>query len=526
MAPERFSRRNFLGGSAKLGLGAASVAVAGAGSDLLGAAGSAGAAATIAKRRRALEHSAVTAGGLTSPPPAPPGHWNFVSRPDLRPPGVSLKTATGYSPSSLTPRFIFTEPREIGPGSMPAGSQRGLMILDRSGSLIWFKPLVAKGEDPLNFRVQSYKGNPVLTWWQGIIGPGYGEGGIGVLMDASYKRVTTVTSKNYPMDLHELLLTPEGTALMTAYETGSSITIGHAQEIDIATGALVFDWASYPAVRMSESYVTGADYFHLNSIDVWPGSARNLLISARNTCTVYLVQRSTKKILWRLHGKHSNFFTNQQSQFWYQHDARALANGSGISVFDDASQPCPENQSWAKVIHLDMATRGATLAHEYRHSTSPIDAGSQGNCQILPDGSHFVGWGAPPYFSQFAPAGSAFKGALVVDGRFPDGVESYRSFSFDWVGKPSQNELALVVKNGSKSGEFTAYVSWNGATEVRSWHILAGTSDTTLRHYASVIRRTFETVVPVTYSGATQFRAKAYDKAGQLLGSSAIVAAG
>ncbi len=42
------------------------------------------------------------------------------------------------------------------------------MIFDPYGNLIWFKPL-AGVDSASDFRVQSYHGQPVLTWWQGDV---------------------------------------------------------------------------------------------------------------------------------------------------------------------------------------------------------------------------------------------------------------------------------------------------------------------------------------------------------------------
>ncbi len=49
----------------------------------------------------------------------------------------------------------------------------------------------------------------------------------------------------------------------------------------------------------------GYDYFHLNSVAEMDDG--HLLISARNTCALYKVDRFTGKILWRLNGKRSDF---------------------------------------------------------------------------------------------------------------------------------------------------------------------------------------------------------------------------
>ena len=161
------------------------------------------------------------------------------------------------------------------------------MILDTLGELVWFKPLPGPDEVPFNFRVQTYKGKPTLTWFQGAVIDAHGEGQY-VLADNTYQPIGQVLSTGYPCDLHEFIITPDDTALHTAYDDnslqrgGTPVFIGHAQEVDIATNELLFDWASYPGVGLDASYTQPApgyyDYFHINSIDLWPGPDRDLLI--------------------------------------------------------------------------------------------------------------------------------------------------------------------------------------------------------------------------------------------------------
>ena len=50
------------------------------------------------------------------------------------------------------------------------------MIVDQAGNLVWFHPLPAH-EEATNLQVQQYEGKPVLTWWQGrILEVGFGQG--------------------------------------------------------------------------------------------------------------------------------------------------------------------------------------------------------------------------------------------------------------------------------------------------------------------------------------------------------------
>lgn len=404
------------------------------------------------------------------------------------------------------------------------------MILDTSGELVWFKPMPGPTEIPFNFRVQRYRGRPVLTWFEGEVLNGHGAGHY-VLADSTYTAFAQVQSTEYPCDLHEFLLTDEGTALHTAYESRprfgrSPLLIGHAQEVDIATNELLFDWSSYPEVQPGLSYVGNEagydDYFHINSIDLWPGPDRDLLISSRNTSTVYLIDRSTSTVRWRLGGKRSDFALGPDAGFYFQHDARALPDGSGVSLFDDASHPSPETFASGKVLALDQRSRTATLSRRFVHSDASFVTPSQGNLQLLPDGGHTVGWGYVPFFSVY-PASRDFEPPMVIDGRFPDGASSYRTFLFDWVGQPSVDELRVVVRHTIAPGSVRVFVSWNGATEVAGWQLNAGNDPASLLPLARFAKQGFETVFDAVAEQANQFQVVALDSTGSELGRSAPV---
>ena len=123
---------------------------------------------------------------------------------------------------------------------------------------------------------------------------------------------------------------------------------------------------------VEESYISPpsdpaylCDYFHIYSIDVEPDG--NLLVSARNTWTVYRVDRKSGEVLWRLGGKRSNFEMGEGARTAFQHEARRHEDGT-ITVFDNGAGPKVHDQSRAIVIELDEEQMGATLLHEY---TSP-----------------------------------------------------------------------------------------------------------------------------------------------------------
>lgn len=143
--------------------------------------------------------------------------YEFVTRPDLHPPRVTLTRERHLGAEAAgDPHHIFLSPKAYkgaGPG------QQGLMIFDTDGRLVWFKPLLGADSAPFDFQLQSYRGKPVLTWFQGKVIAGHGEGTC-YIADSSYRTIATVRAGNgLRADLHELNLTPAGTALITAYGT-------------------------------------------------------------------------------------------------------------------------------------------------------------------------------------------------------------------------------------------------------------------------------------------------------------------
>jgi hypothetical protein len=108
--------------------------------------------------------------------------------------------------------------------------------------------------------------------------------------------------------------------------------------------------------------------------------------------------------------------------------------------------------------------------------------------QVLPDGNVFVGWGSEPHFSEFSG-----DGVLLFDATFPPAVESYKAFRFPWKGEPQTRPT--VVAESRAGDEVELYVSWNGATEVASWRLLAGPGPGELKSLGSVPRKGFETAV-------------------------------
>jgi len=399
-------------------------------------------------------------------------------------------------------------------------SALGSYIYDNSGSPVWIRDLAGKAYT--NFGVGSYRGSPVLSWWEGMpVAAGYGQGEY-VIVDRSYSEIGRVKAANgLQGDLHEFLITAQGTALLTIYSPlagSANLLDGIVQEIDIASGRLLFEWRASDHVDPAESYLPPPfgkplDFFHINSVDA--DTDGNLLVSSRHTWTVYKIDRVTGRVIWRLGGKKSDFAMGQGARFAWQHDARRQPDGS-ITLFDngsDGSTPSTEDLSRGLVLDVSESAHTASLRNAYTHPA--ILAMSQGSMQLLPDGNVVVGWGFQPRFTEFAADGT-----IILDGRLPDGSFSYRTLHFDWHGIPAQPP---AVTSEQEPNGTAIYVSWNGDTEVANWVALGGDSPTALSPLGSKARTGFETTIPV-HGRPKYIAARALDAAGATLTQSPAVA--
>jgi hypothetical protein len=486
-----------------------------AGGSALGAlalarAGSASAAAPAALSRSRLVNSYGTVRAATA--------LATHSRPDLRIPGLAVDVHKG----GTAPGLIFLAP--FG----PSGGQTGAVISEDSGEIVWEDPLA--GLATYNFQAQTYQDRPALTWWQGKIVDGHGVGSY-VIADDSYRPVTQVRAGNgLQADLHGFLLTPQGTALLTAYvpthvdlssvggSKSGAITDAIFQEVDLATRRVLLQWSSLDHIPLSESYwpVTpwSWDYVHLNSIDV--DADGQLLVSSRNTHTVYKIDRRSGEIIWRLGGKHSDFAMGYGAAFAWQHDVRRQRDGT-FTVFDNQGAPHGGPQSRAIVLAVDEQRRTVRLERQFLHPLA-LQSSSLGSVQVLPNGNMFVGWGAEPFVSEFSPSGE-----LLFDARLGSGYSSYRAFRIPWSAAGEDRPALAASRDGTSA--VNLWVSWNGDTQVTRWLVLGGGRSGALSSLGSYARSGFETAIRVR--GAPQRLAvRGLDASGKTVGESATLASG
>src|SRR5215211_6389059 len=457
---------------------------------------------------------------LTGVSYAPPdGVWTFRSRPDLSPPAVEVVKQAHHTASG----YVFVAPEGGGAG------QGGSMILDDRGQVVWFRPLrhpILPTSRAMNFEVQTYRGSPVLTWGE--------TPGEYVIFDDSYQEIARFgAAHGYDGDHHEFLISPQDTALITIFNAvprdltsvgGSRDSVamqGIIQELDIETKEVIFEWKSIDHVGLDETYVTpaedhypGIDYFHINSIDV--DHDDNLLVSARETSTVYKIDRKSGEIIWRLGGKNSDFEMGPGARFAFQHDARRLPGGK-ISIFDNGSLvfenqiPKTIEESRAIILDVDEKQMKASLVHEYTHPDKKF-ADAAGNTQVLENGDVFVGWGRALAISEFSHDGERLFDASLLRKN-----KTYRAFRFPWSGHPTDEPACAAERTSDE--EVRVYASWNGATEVESWEVLTGPRPGRLKSLGQVPMDGFETAMVVRSSDA-YVAVSAKDRSGKVLGTS------
>ncbi len=475
-------------------------------------------------------------------------------------------------PSAQVPILSVTVPdRDPAAGDIlttngPGPGQYGPLIYTPQGRLVWFDRLPG-GETAEDLNEQPYEGQRDLTWWRGrVLELGFGQGE-DVVMNSSYQTVARVPGGNgLHADLHDFQIAPHGIAYITAYNPircnlsplggarDGAIIDTAVQEIDMRTGLVRWEWHSLDHIPASQSETPTAtntrpwDWFHINSIDVegagtagatgagtaaaagtvvgagtvagvgtatGAGAAHSpgdLFISARNTWAGYQLEGGSGRILWQLGGLKSSFKMGRGTETAWQHDGRILADGE-VTFFDDGSNPPIHHQSRAVRIALDFATHEARLASSYTHSNPPLLAASQGNAQTLASGSTVVGYGGVPAISEFSPSGS-----LLFDAHLPYEMAFYRAFRFPWSGRP-QSPPAVLASLNDTGEETIVHASWNGATEVAAWRVLAAHHTGPLVARATIPATGFEssTTLPLKYA---RVAVQALDSAGRVLGTS------
>jgi EmrB/QacA subfamily drug resistance transporter len=455
---------------------------------------------------------------------------HFASAPSLHPPRYRVvHRAAGATPA---PGYIFAA-NFLNLNEPPIVGQSGPLILDRNLQPVWFQPVPTK-YIASNLASQTWNGKPALSWWQGIVtNTGATEYGEYVVVDQHYRPVAHLKATGgWVVTLHELVI--DGThAWVTANKNvprdlskyggayNGALIDSAVQEYDLRTGKLLRSWDALDHIPLTDAQATLPtngfpwDAYHVNSIQLTP-DGKSFLVSMRDTWAVYLVDIASGRIEWTLGGRHSSFTLGPHAAFQWQHDAR-LGASSTISVFDDHCCQLTGGGTYVRatapsrglVLKLDEQRHTATVTSEYGRADA-FESEYMGDTQLI-GGNAFVGYGSEPYFAEYDRTGKT-----LFEVELPGPDLTYRATLGQWTGLPLTSPAGAARRTSAGT---TVYASWNGATKVKSWRVLAVSGGTANTVVARATRAGFETAIPVT-GNQSQFEVQALDANGHLLGSS------
>ncbi|MBV9309501.1 MAG: aryl-sulfate sulfotransferase [Solirubrobacterales bacterium] len=462
------------------------------------------------------------------------GAWSFASAPKLHPPKLRV---IGGGRKHLARGFFMLANFKNLTLTKPMVGQSGPLIVDSHLQPVWFAP-VPKNLLALNLKAQRYNGKPVLTYWEGVINNvGATVSGKWVVVGQNYKQLATLSGQGgWVLSEHELAISG-GTAWVTAYKNVSmnltpyggasngTLLDAAVQQYDLKTGKLLYNWDALAHIPLSQArqrpiVVKGHpvpwDAYHVNSIQL---NGNRFLTSMRNTWAAYMVDMGSGGIVWTLGGSASSFGFGSKAAFQWQHDVE-LHPGNKVSIYDDhccallngGKFQKPAGPSRGLVLKLDFAKHRATFGKQFLRGRK-FNSAFLGNTQLLGGGNTTVGWGSQPFFSEYGKHGK-----LLLDVRWPGPDLSYRAYVQGWVGKPYFAPSGAVR---TKRGKTTVFASWDGATQVAAWRVLAGNDAKHLKAVARANRSGFETAIGLG-SSFKAYKLQALDRKGHVLRSSVV----
>jgi hypothetical protein len=458
------------------------------------------------------------------------GAWNFKSAPNLHPPKLYFDSAVRRN--KLTPGMLLTGAFKNLTITKPMVGEGGPLVLNNDLQPVWFQPDCINSCSTAdiwtqNLQQQTYERQPVLTWWEGALSPtGVTQSGEEFVVNEHYATVATLKGADgWIVDSHDFVvsghdawvtMTKNVPTDLSAYggSKNGSVVDTAIQEYDLRNGQLLYTWDPLAHIPLSDSYTRPApngtpwDAYHLNSLQLGNGT---ILAGFRNTWAAYQIVIATGQVKWVLGGNgkdpYTHFTFGPGASFAWQHNVELHRHGI-VTLFNDdccaitgakngvAQFAPPEGPAQAMVLKLDYSNHTASLRAKYLRASNFYVAFT-GSTQLLPIGKQpysnvLVGWGSQPYFSEYSKAGSR-----LFDAAWPYDDLSYRvELTPDWVGTPFYPPSGTVVKH---NGHSTVYASWDGATEVVSWEVLAG-SKKHLKPVATAPKTGFETAIYLSHT--------------------------
>jgi hypothetical protein len=260
--------------------------------------------------------------------------------------------------------------------------------------------------------------------------------------------VRTLRTEGSPTDMHDVVLTPEGTYLMITYrkrccvdlreygaEKGATVYDGEIQEL-APNGKVLWRWNSRGHFKLSETtwwphIVKGMekeqpanrayDLVHINSVEP---DGDGIVVSARFIDAAFRIDKATGAIDWKLGGVKrkaslkildDRYADNPLSG---NHDARVFPDGT-VTVHDNATRA--KRRPRAVRYRIDTKKRTAKLLEDIEPAEYPF-SGWGGSSRKLPEGNWVNYWGGNDRMTEITPGHKK-----VLDLTFKNRRWSYRA---------------------------------------------------------------------------------------------------
>jgi hypothetical protein len=419
-------------------------------------------------------------------------YWVRCLPPDF--PTLQVNQAGPASPG-WTPGYYFT-----GNITTPNGAYYA-MVLDGNGVPVWYQK-VPTGPAGLAGAVNVEPlSNDTIAWTSATaIGFGVGDN-LSAYTGFDLDTQTTIAplpAAVTPTDPHELLPLPNGDRMMisTPLMAKDLSTLGNGrgnggvvpasdanntvvgcvvQEVNPSSQA-VWTWDAATHIGLDEvntasglpfagpawglyypDGVPAADIYHCNSVavDEDPSSPYfgDVLVSMRHLNAVFLIDRATGNVIWKLGGtaftpndpevgqevpaQHLSITGDSETQFCGQHDARFVPTPNpaveDVSLFDDHTGCVGA----ARGVEYALNAGAGTATPDWQYvQPGGLSVVATGSFRRMPDaasdigsGSGIIGWGISGFPSGFTEVDSG--GKVLCDIRFSDGDVIYRAIKVD-----------------------------------------------------------------------------------------------
>ncbi|KAK3053111.1 hypothetical protein LTR09_005737 [Extremus antarcticus] len=470
--------------------------------------------------------------------------WRTYKTSMHNPPVLNISRFDG----ELAPGYVFISPVDNNKQDGTYDLSGTGFIMDQRGDLIF-----AADEDGMgfcngwvagmtDFRVQAYQARKYITYWDGCNtrGTHWGHrGGRVSFIDEEYNKFelnpdlginTLEPATRGSVDVHEHQMTDHDTMVVTSYNNtqinltwiggpaDAWVADGMFFELDVKTGKVLFEWRALDHISLEASRYginsAGAgvtkrvpwDWLHINSVE---RVGDNYLISARHHFAIYMISGTDGSVLWKLDGLDGGSFGSMPVNFRWQHHARAhnvTKDGMTISLFNNMVNRVKNNNTQTNGLAFWLPLpldphNPPVLVRQLQMPDEMLFSGTQGSYQMdVGNGNGFMGYGKVPVVREFAPDGK-----LLWQARFgQDGaVMNYRGFKMTWHGTPKARDPVVLIEN-PRLHTPRVYVSWNGATEISGWAILAGNDKDSLEAIGVAQKKGFETVFELAHNKTLQ----------------------